>query len=113
METKTKTTVYRQGDVIIKRVENIPASVKEVAPEHGLVILAHGEVTGHHHSLTPTQEAPCKLFQDETGPRRYLDIPHPTVLRHQEHNPIELEAGTYEVVIQREYRPAGIVRVQD
>jgi len=43
-------TQYRQGDVLIERVETMVAGLIKVKKSHR-VILAHGEVTGHHHSF--------------------------------------------------------------
>lgn len=41
---------YRQGDVLIERIALIPSTaVKQKRAKR--VILAHGEVTGHHHSF--------------------------------------------------------------
>lgn len=42
---------YRQGDVFIERIAKLPKSSKAIQPSDGLVILARGEVTGHHHSF--------------------------------------------------------------
>ena len=35
----------------------------------------------------------------------YLVVTRPQTLRHEEHDPLPLEAGVYEVRRQREYRP--------
>lgn len=42
---------YRQGDVMIERIEQLPADFKAAPLENGRVILAHGEVTGHAHAF--------------------------------------------------------------
>jgi hypothetical protein len=105
---------YRQGDVYLKRVDTIPAGLKPVKPKNGRVILAHGEVTGHHHSF-PAKVGNGRITmygQDENAPR-FIDIPHPATLVHQEHAPINVEPGTYEVIRQREYSPKEIRRVLD
>jgi hypothetical protein len=44
------TKQYRQGDVLIERVSKIPSSAKK-QKSGPRVILALGEVTGHHHSF--------------------------------------------------------------
>lgn len=46
-----KNSIYRQGDVSIQRISQIPKGLKKSKVNGGLVILAHGEVTGHHHSF--------------------------------------------------------------
>lgn len=43
---------FRQGDVLLVRVSNLPAKATVRARENGRVILAHGEVTGHAHAIT-------------------------------------------------------------
>jgi len=61
---KSVYALYRQGDVAIERIASLPASLKPVALESGKVILAHGEVTGHHHAFAATD---CEKFTDSTG----------------------------------------------
>ena len=50
-----KTKIYRQGDVGIQKIEKLPMDLnmdlKKVEAQNGLIILAHGELTGHHHSF--------------------------------------------------------------
>ena len=42
---------YRQGDVLITETTEIPDGLKPVPKDHGCVILAYGEVTGHAHRV--------------------------------------------------------------
>ena len=62
------------------------------------VILAAGEVTGHHHAMT---DGGVELLEHES--KRYLRVPTTADLRHEEHSTIPVAPGLYEVVIQREY----------
>lgn len=99
---------YRQGDVLL-----IPAIVamdgaKPVQPTGNRYILAHGEATGHHHSVSADT---CNLF-DLAG-KTVLVVAEPTPITHQEHGAISIAPGTYWVVRQREYTPADIRRVMD
>lgn len=106
-------TQFRQGDVLIQRVDNIPANLTR---QKGPPILAHGEVTGHAHAI---EDKEVKVWVPEgTGENvdaslKFAEITKPTRVLHQEHAPIELEPGTYKIVRQREYSPAEIRRVQD
>jgi hypothetical protein len=103
----------RQGDVLVMRVDSIPANLEAAEPESGeLVILAHGEVTGHHHSLPASNGRVTMYGHDEEGPR-FIDVKRPTPLSHQEHDAIEFPTGLYEVIRQREYTPQEIRRVAD
>ncbi len=42
-------TQYRQGDVLLVRVQEMPANANVMPSRHGFVILAEGEQTGHAH----------------------------------------------------------------
>ena len=86
---KTKITQYRQGDVLVERVTSIPSTSKPVATENGRIVLAHGEVTGHSHSLdgavgTLTQESGVTYLEIKTAL---------AMLTHQEHGTVEIPKG--------------------
>ncbi|HUD75312.1 MAG TPA: hypothetical protein VMQ76_09595 [Terracidiphilus sp.] len=101
---------YRQGDVFLERIGDYkaaPAAQAEAAQD-GRVILAHGEVTGHHHSVA---ESDAELVKE--GERMLLHVERQTALEHQEHGAIVLEPGVYEVRRQREYSPEAIRNVAD
>ena len=107
---------YRQGDVIIVKVsadENRMGT--PIKRDKGRVILAFGEVTGHHHAI---HNDDVNFFQaamesDITLGNRFLQVLKPAVLNHDEHASIDLPVGTYEVRIQREYTPEGLRNVAD
>jgi len=54
-------------------------------------VLAEGEVTGHAHKL---EDETTEVFDD--GQTRTFNLKKPTVLRHEEHKPIELPTMEYE-----------------
>jgi hypothetical protein len=112
---------YRQGDVFIERVEEIPATAQKQETSRR-VILAHGEMTGQHHVLETADPADW-WKQDEistadqiptalTG-ELYLSLPETASVTHPEHASIELPPGNYRVTRQREYTPQEIRRVGD
>jgi hypothetical protein len=106
MKNKIKNQ-YRQGDILIQECKTIPKSaVKQKAV--GKIILAHGEVTGHHHSL----EADAADWWKE-GDSQYLDVVIAKPVKHQEHGPIPLRAKKHIIIRQSEYTPAEIRNVQD
>lgn len=112
MKTKMKKILFRQGDVLIEAIPSLPANLKKIDRENGRVILAHGEVTGHHHSLINEH---VDLFEtaDEAGVT-YLEVRDAVAaLTHQEHATINLPPGNYRVLRQREYHPQEIRRVAD
>jgi hypothetical protein len=107
--------IYRQGDVLIQKVNEKPADAEKMARTDGLVILAYGEATGHHHSFG-SRLVNMYAVKDEFSSRGsgWLTVGgQGAVLRHQEHGPIKIPAGTYRVIKQREYIAGRIVNVAD
>lgn len=92
--------MFRQGDVILIPVQQLPDG-KSVARENGRIVLAHGEATGHAHTVA---EINASLIEIETG-ERFLEIVRDAELVHDEHNTIALAPGIYKVGRQREYQP--------
>jgi hypothetical protein len=102
-----KNAIYRQGDVLIRRIKSLPA---QKAQPRLTGILAYGEVTGHAHRLEDLAKAEVL----EVGKGLYLRVGEEGVrVIHEEHAPVELPAGNYEIEIQREYTPAEIRNVAD
>jgi hypothetical protein len=99
-------SMWRQGDVLIQRVDAIPERVQRSALPHG--IIARGELTGHSHRLENPRSA--MLFSGvHTLGELYLDVPTGgTRIIHEEHGPIDLPGGYYRVWRQREYSPRAI-----
>ena len=85
---------YQQGDVILIPVKAIPKDAQPKADKH----LAEGELTGHFHA--PTART-AQVY--EVKGKRFMSAPRGTSIEHQEHKPIEVPAGEYEVRIVREY----------
>ena len=88
---------YQQGDVLLKRVSEVPRGAEEMKNTN---TVAEGELTGHAHRTNH----PVRLFaapgDTQVG---FMDAPRAIVLEHEEHKPIEIPAGRYEVEIVREY----------
>jgi len=112
---------YRQGDVLIAAITEIPAkAVKQ--PKAAKIILAHGTATGHHHMMiTPkpvawfTQgEIPSTTAKPSAlAGEIYVKLPAGGTVKHQEHAEIVLPKGTYRIMRQREYSPEAIRNVAD
>ncbi len=97
-------TMYAQGDLLFVKVAQ--AAGVPVGPEQGRLIMAYGEVTGHHHSVAV--RAGLTLTRVDEGVQ-YLTIDEllgPAVVEHQEHGPITLDPGIWEVRRQREWTDA-------
>jgi hypothetical protein len=104
--------MYRQGDVLIVAVDEIPADVELVKRTKRGVVLAEGEVTGHAHRI-PSRSA--SLYRSESD-ARFMRVmgPAPVKLEHEEHTAIEIPPGNYRVSIHAEYVPGELPRtVQD
>lgn len=105
-QTNAQGTLYRHGDVLIRRVSSIPRSAQRRAG----ATLAHGEVTGHSHRLA--QPNLVQLWND--GSNLFLEVKAPSAtLVHEEHKAIELPEGFYQVWKQREYAPNSYREVED
>lgn len=113
---KKNTLIYRQGDVLIERIESIPNdAIRQKPSKH--IILAHGEATGHHHSILGRDadwwKDGNKPTEDGTVADQFVTVKCATALEHQEHAPVTLEPGHYRVRRQREYSPEAIRNVRD
>jgi len=87
--------MYRQGDLLIKSILKIPNGSKELDGQ----VIAYGEHTGHTHQL----DSDAARVYTKTGEDLYFTVAIPTTLTHDEHGPIELDTGAYQVVHQREF----------
>ena len=97
--------MYRQGDVLI-----VPVNVNtDHANNPNRIVLAHGEATGHAHTI---EDKTTFLFNGPNG-EVYIDATEHTEIHHQEHDTIPLPPGTYRIVRQREYTPEEIRNVSD
>jgi hypothetical protein len=90
----------RQGDVLVNRVAGIPREAKPKPLDKRGVVLAEGEVTGHHHRIK--DPGVCSLRAEGVA-YDLLRIDEGGLLVHEEHGPIEIAPGAFEVRIQREH----------
>src|SRR5271156_264183 len=93
-------TSFRQGDVLLLKVDSLPDNAMAGESEEARIVLAYGEVTGHAHALS-TEHARIYL----SGDQRYIVTTAGATLVHEEHAPIALKPGVYRVVQQREFVP--------
>jgi len=96
--------MYRQGDLLLERVEALPAGLQELDHHDDVAVLAEGEVTGHRHTI---RSPGVRIFAEPQQPQvTYLEIAEAlAALEHEEHAAIRLEKGVYRVTRQREYLP--------
>lgn len=99
---------YRQGDVLIERIDRVPDDVqKQKAGER--VILAHGEATGHAHEIDSSAADAWKSGDQTVA----IKTKRAVQVTHQEHAPIPLQPGIHKITRQREYSPEAIRNVAD
>jgi hypothetical protein len=92
-------TMFRQGDILFLWINETQAK-DETTAIHNTIEIAQGEATGHHH-VAVGEELSIMLSIDEVVDR--LNAPKGCRIVHEEHNPLELPPGNYEVRRQREY----------
>lgn len=99
--------MYRQGDVLLARIDNLPKNAVEKKSEKRIV-LAWGETTGHAHAIDTSF---ARMY--EVAGERYVVALEGATLVHEEHAAIKLAPGVYRVVQQREYTPGAVRYVAD
>lgn len=92
-----KSVQFRQGDVFLIKVAELPAEAKDITPE-GDIILAYGEQTGHCHRIATGTASLYEWKGDQL-----VQVKEPTFLTHEEHSKIALEPGIYKRILQKEY----------
>jgi hypothetical protein len=101
--------MYRQGDVLFVKIRRAPKGERK--PRANGHIL-EGEATGHVHRVCESDLATGEVY--EIGDRLFLSAAAEGIsIVHDEHAPIALPPGDYEVVRQREYSPEEIRNVAD
>lgn len=87
--------MYRQGDLLFLP-SKLPQKGRTKVPH---LVLVEGQATGHKHQVTKG-----KATQYALGATRYLSVQSATAtVTHEEHGPIKLAKGTWEVRRQREF----------
>lgn len=91
MKKKTNAVkTFQQGDVIGRRLEAVPDGTATVIGRNRLV-LAHGE-SGHSHVI---EDDEAELIQ--IGERMLLKLTKQATVKHEEHGPITLTPGIWEI----------------
>ena|SRR5579863_664012 len=105
-----KKIIIQQGDVVLKRREALPASLRPVKKSERGYVIAFGEASGHSHVI----EDGVEVYQDGNG-TLWIRALEQTQQTHEEHGPVTLGPGIYEIYIVREYFPfdAEMRRVAD
>lgn len=110
---------YRQGDVLLERVDRVPEEAVRLAiGVEDPLLVAPGRDGRHAHRLVgdadviswstaPAKAAPALAVTTETPAPDYLVIgSRGARLVHEEHAPIDLPPGRYRIIRQRVFDPA-------
>jgi hypothetical protein len=96
---KPRRKQYRQGDILIEDVDQLPADAKPQTRLRRLVV-AQGEATGHHHVLLPSRED-MDWWQNAAGDI-YVRSAEAGRLVHEEHGTIEILTDAQFIVCRRQ-----------
>jgi len=88
----------QHGDVLIREIEKLPMEVQRVERQGIGLVLAEGEATGHHHVIT---DKGASLY--ELKGELYLEVTEPVTIIHDEHKPLPIPIGVYQVGRVKEY----------
>ncbi len=97
--------MYRQGDLLLVKVDGLPSKKRKLNTD----IILRGELTGHAHKIINgiIYSGVALLETDGEVSRSvsimYVEAKKGAKLVHDEHGPITLEPGVYEVRRQREF----------
>jgi hypothetical protein len=90
MKLKIAKSTFQQGDVIGKRLDAMP-DITEAKITRKRLVLAHGE-SGHSHVIDDDE---AELI--EIGERMLLKLTKAATVVHEEHKPIKLSPGIWEI----------------
>lgn len=90
MKTKTVKLKSQQGDVLLRKVDQLPTGERKIIGKKRCV-LAHGE-SGHSHVV---EQDDAELIQ--IGERMLLKIGKPAAVVHEEHEAQTLSPGIWEI----------------
>ena len=91
-----KPRFFRHGDLLIRKVPSIPKTAIPTSTN----VIAEGEKTGHNHELKGAQQ----VFET-LDKQLYFEAKQDVILKHPEHNTLDIPKGCYIVEQQRRYNP--------
>jgi len=91
-----KPKLFRHGDLLIRKVSSIPKTAILASTN----IIAEGEKTGHNHELKGSHQ----VFET-LDKQLYFEAKQDVILKHPDHNTLEIPKGHYIVEHQRRYNP--------
>jgi len=100
---------FQHGDVLGVKLSEMPSGEQKIISKYHCV-LAEGEFSGHAHVVDDDE---AELI--EVGGKMLLTLQKSATLKHQEHKPITLEAGIWQIgrVNEYDYFNKMVKKVQD
>lgn len=104
--------LIRQGDILLVPVSDIPNKRRDRVrrKKDDDIILAEGEVTGHHHRIPGTGTTSVTVYDDGSNKHIRVRDDDGVSLAHEEHDTLTIPKGDYRVENQREYVPQAAPR---
>ena len=91
-----KPVLIRHGDLLIRRVDKIPETARELSTN----IIAEGEKTGHNHELHGSHQ-----IYETPDNQMFFNAKQELFLKHPEHNTLKISKGNYIIIHEREFNP--------
>ena len=91
-----KPKLFRHGDLLIRKVSSIPKTAILTSTN----IIAEGELTGHNHQIVGSHQ----VFET-LDKQLYFQAEDHVLIKHPDHNTLEIPTGHYIVEHQRRYNP--------
>jgi hypothetical protein len=101
-EVSSMSTVLRQGDLLFTKIDKIPSGVFASTSN----VILRGEATGHAHKIENGRifnRFDWSFRQIRTKNEIFIEAKKNARIVHEEHGTLELEAGFYLVIRQREF----------
>lgn len=106
----TDTPLWRQGDVLIQRVESVPPSARVLKR----AVLASGDTTGQRHQVKDRRAARLHAVGEGRETQLFLEVTDDEArVVHPEHGAVCLPRGVYRVWRQREFDDRAVRFVSD
>ena len=91
-----KPRFFRHGDLLIRKVSSIPKTAILTSTN----IIAEGEKIGHNHELKGSQQ----VFET-LDKQLYFQAEEHVLIKHPDHNTLDIPEGQYIIEHQRRYNP--------
>ena len=91
-----KPKLFRHGDLLIRKVSSIPKTAILTSTN----IIAEGERRGHNHQIVGSHQ----VFET-LDKQLYFEAKQDVILKHPDHNTLDIPKGRYIVEHQRRYDP--------